>query len=101
MNEDTPSTSAARGGNPFLPIVLIALSLIIVLGQNLLTARAQKSALNQVLAQQKPAIEQSRQVAARFTKMMGDLLQLAQTDAEAKAIATKHGIAFTPGPAAR
>lgn len=95
MNENTQPTSTCCG-NPFLPIVLIAVSLIVVLGQNLLSVREQKSTLNQVVEQQKPAIEQSRQVQVHFKKMMMDLLQLAQTDAEAKAIATKYGITFTP-----
>ncbi|TAN39048.1 MAG: hypothetical protein EPN23_00620 [Verrucomicrobia bacterium] len=100
MNENTHPTSNCCG-NPFLPIVLLALTLILVLGQNLLTVRDQKSALNQVVDQQKPAIEQSRQASARFTKMMQDLWQLAQTDAEAKAIVAKHGIAFTSAPATK
>ena len=100
MNENTQPTTVACG-NPFLPIVLIALSLIVVLGQTLLTVREQKSALNQMIEQQKPAVEQSRQAAALFTKMIKDLLQLAQTDADAKAIATKHGISFKSAPAAK
>jgi len=97
MNETTQPTTATCG-NPFLPIVLLALSLIIVLGQNLLAVREQKAALNQMIDQQKPAIEQSRQVQARFQKMMMELLQLAQTDADAKTVAAKYGISYTPAP---
>ena len=82
--------------NLFWPFVLLAASLIVILGQNLLTVREQKANLTQVVEQQKPTLEQSRQVQMRFQKMMMDLLQLAQTDAEAKTIVTKYGIAITP-----
>jgi len=82
--------------NLFWPFVLLAASLIVILGQNLLTVREQKANLTQVVEQQKPTLEQSRQVQMRFQKMMVDLLQLAQTDAEAKTIVTKYGIAINP-----
>lgn len=93
MNEQIPVENKF---NPFLPIVLIAATLIIILGQNLLTVREQKTALKQQVDQQQPALEQSRQIQARFQKMMVDLLQLAQTDADAKTIVAKYGIAVTP-----
>ena len=95
MNEQIQTESKF---NPFWPIALIAASLIIILGQNLLTVREQKSALKQLVDQQAPVLDQSRQVQARFQKMMMDLLQLAQSDAEAKTIVTKYGIAVTPPP---
>ena len=82
--------------NLFWPFALLAASLIIVLGQNLWTVRDQKAALTNAIDQQRPALEQSRQVQVRFQKMMVDLLQMAQTDAEAKTIVTKYGIAITP-----
>jgi len=82
--------------NLFWPFALLAASLIVILGQNLLTVREQKANLTQVVEQQKPTLEQSRQVQMRFQKMMMDLLQLSQTDAEAKTIVTKYGIAITP-----
>ena len=84
--------------NPFWSIALIAISLICILGQNLLTVREQKATLTQMVEQQKPTLEQSRQVQIRFQKMMVDLLQLAQTDKEAQALVAKYGIAITPPP---
>ena len=97
---DTPQSTCTASGNPFWAIALIAISLIVILGQNLMTVRDQKTALSQMIEQQKPAMEQSRQVQVRFQKMMMDLLQLAQAgDKDAKDVITKYGIAFTPASA--
>jgi len=84
--------------NPFLPIALIGLSVIVILGQNFLQMREQQTALKQITDQQRPVVEQSRQVQMRFQKMMMDLLQLAQTDNDAKQIVTKYGIAVQTPP---
>jgi len=96
MNDQIQTEKPA---NPFLPIALVALSLICILGQNFLGMHDQQKALQQLKDQQTPTVEQSRQVQMRFQKMMMDLLQLAQTDNEAKQIVTKYGIAVQPPPA--
>jgi len=79
--------------NAFLPIVLIAVSLLIVWGRDLTIVRQQKTAIKQVIEQQVvPALAQSREAGAKFEKMVRELLQLAQTDDEARAIVVKYGI---------
>ncbi|MCX6997800.1 MAG: hypothetical protein NTV49_12110 [Kiritimatiellaeota bacterium] len=95
MNEITESSDKA-----FWPIALVALSLILVLGRDLYVSSKQKVMLKQIGIQQDQGVLQSRQVAANFEKMMRDLLQLAQTDTDAKAIVTKYGIKITEPPAA-
>ena len=96
MNEIRESSS----GKSFAAIALIGLSLAIVLGRDLYLTTKQKTALRQISAQQDQGVLQSRQVAANFEKMMRDLLELAKTDSEAKAIITKYGITVTQPPAA-
>ncbi len=84
--------------NPFLPIALVAVSVIVILGQNFLQMREQQTALQQIRDQQVPIVEQSRQVQMRFQKMMMDLLQLSQTDKDAQTIVAKYGIAVQAPP---
>ena len=93
MNDQIQTEKLA---NPFLPIVLIGLSLVCILGPNYWGMREQKTALENLKKQQVPVLDQSRQVQVRFQKMMMDLLQLAQTDKEAQALVTKYGIAVQP-----
>lgn len=85
-----------KSTNPFLPIVLVGISLICFLGPNYSALRDQQKALQGLKDQQLPIVDQSRQVQIRFQKMMMDLLQLAQTDKEAQAIVQKYGIAVQP-----
>ena len=94
MNEQIEPRS-----NAFLPIVLIAASLLVFLGRDLAITRQQKTELKQVVEQQAPALAQSREVGAKFEKMVRDLLQLAQTDEEARAIVAKYGISVNTAPA--
>ena len=93
-------TSESNGRTGW-PIVLIAASLLLVLGRDLLDNNRQQAALKLTVARQEEGVAKSRDVAKGFEKMMRDLLQLAQTDTEAKAIVAKYGIAVNAPPAAR
>jgi len=92
---------AASNHRIYGPVILIAASIIVLLGRDLLDATQQQAKLKQIIAQQEQGVIRSRQVAASFEKMMRDLLQMAQTDADAKAIIAKYGIAINPPPVVR
>jgi hypothetical protein len=93
MNDQIQTEKPA---NPFLPIALIAVGVIWFLGTNFGSLRDQQKALQGLKDQQAPIVEQSRQVHARFQKMMMDLLALSQTDKDAQTIVAKYGIAVQP-----
>jgi len=64
-------------------------------------ASSQRTLLESAITRQEPAVNQSNQVQQNLAKLAGDLLQAAQTDGTAKAIAAKYGIQATGGaPAA-
>jgi len=102
MNEDySPETGTLRGFkmDAFLPLVLLSLSLIVLLGWQVSNTSTQRSLLEGAILRQSPAIDQSTQVQANLAKLAGDLLQAAQTDPTAKAIAAKYGIQASGGAA--
>lgn len=90
MNDQTQNVKPA---NPFLPIALVAVSIICFLGPTAWDAKDIKSGLTSMRDQQAVTLQKSQPVLAGFQKMMMELLQLAQTDADAKAITAKYGIA--------
>jgi hypothetical protein len=98
---------APRGGFPmdaFVPLVLLSISFIVLLGWQVSNTTAQRTLLENAITRQEPAVTQSHQVQAGLAKLAEDLLQAAQTDDTAKAIAAKYiqhngGAAATPaGP---
>ena len=78
--------------SPFLPLCLMALSLIIILGWQLAAGIQQYLGSLQMVDQQAVLVNQAAQTESKLQSMMSDLLLLAKTDAEAQAIITKYRI---------
>ena len=82
-----------KPANPFLPIALIAISIISLIGPQTLEARKVKASMLDARSQMEKTLADSQPTMQRFDKMMRDLLLLAQTDADAKQLTVKYGIA--------
>ena len=74
----------------FFPLALLSLSLIVLLGWEVSNSSTQRSQLENAITRQGPSVDQSKQVQQVLAKLAGDLLQAAQTDPTAKAIAEKY-----------
>lgn len=79
----------ARTYSAFLPLSLIASAVIILFAWNLIIALNQNSTGVRIGAQQELQLAQARQAEVKLQAMMGDLIELAKSDRDAKAI-TKH-----------
>ena len=84
----------------FWPVMLVGLSLIAVLVWQLRAATQVKEHGAQMRDQQVKLVEQSRRIQVGLQKFARDLIEVAKTDDEAKAIVTKYGIAVTNSGAA-
>ena len=91
-------TQIEKPANPFLPIALVAVSIVCFLGPTACDASQIKTNLTAARDQQATGLAQSQPIMARFQKMMMELLALSQTDADAKQIVTKYGIAVQAPP---
>ena len=91
-------TQIEKPANPFLPIALVAVSIVCFLGPTAWDASQIKTNLTAARDQQATGLAQSQPIMARFQKMMMELLALSQTDADAKQIVTKYGIAVQAPP---
>lgn len=80
----------------FWPLVMVASSIIVILGWNLVMALQQRSDAARVHVQQEVLAAQATQAEARLKAMMDDLLELSKTDPEAVAIVKKYGIKYNP-----
>src|SRR5438132_2926580 len=101
MNDDMPSEPIVSTTDAFLPLVLLALSLIFVFIAQIVGVSAQRRAVNDArdrlendfrnsTPQHEQMIAQSRQVQARLQQLANDLLEVAKTgDPDAKAIVEK------------
>ena len=81
-----------KPANPFLPIALVALSIVCLLGPQTLEARKLKTSMADAKVQMEKTRKDAEPTRQRFDKMMRDLLVLGQTDADAKQLITKYGI---------
>ena len=81
---------------PFWPLCLMAVSLAMFLGWQVFMAVRQYIALQRVADQQTLLTGQAAQAETKLQAMTMDLLELAKTDAEAKAIVAKYKIKFNP-----
>ena len=86
---------------PFWPLCLLALSLAAFLGWQVMAAAQQYIDSLRLADQQALLSGQAAQAEGKLQAMMMDLLELARTDAGARAIVTKYGIRFNPGPSAQ
>jgi len=99
MSTENNSSSCCNSG--FIPLTLLAVSLLIVFIWQLSNISSQRVALQNLIQSQQQAVQQSRQVQAGLEKLVNDLLDLSQSgDEDAKAIVTKYGIARQGGTAA-
>lgn len=102
MNESTPRAAYSA----FVPVFLLSLAFIFLLTIQLVNASRQRSALRKaeqslLAVEQSRAgmVEQSRAVQADLERLASGLLELAQTDSEARALIEKYGIGRSPAPA--
>jgi hypothetical protein len=73
-------------------LVILSISFIVLLAWQVSNFSTQRKMLQTNIDSQQQAVAQSDQVQASLVKLASDLLQTAQTDDVAKAIATKYGI---------
>ncbi|MEI7899246.1 MAG: hypothetical protein WCK89_03270 [bacterium] len=78
--------------SPFLPLCLLAVSLNIILGWQVTAGVQQYLGSLRLVDQQSVLANQAAQAESKLQGMMTDLLQLAKTDSEARAIVTKYRI---------
>ena len=92
---DYPPKSTARPlplRSAFGPFFLVALSVITVLGWQVLIAYQGRQQGQRLQEQKTKLVEQSRTVQTRLQKFLHDLIDLSATDQDAKAIVTKFDI---------
>lgn len=78
--------------NPFLPIVLLALSVLFALIWQLTAIKNQRNELQNAITRLQEPAKQSQQVQGSLQKLVTELLELSKTDSQAKAIVDKYGI---------
>lgn len=78
--------------NPFLPILLLILSVAVVLIWQVNNIAQQRSALQIGIGQLQEPTRQSQQFQGNLQRFLTDLLELAKTDPQAKAVVDKYGI---------
>ena len=92
---DNQQPSTAIGdilSSAFLPLLLLSLSLLSLLIWQLTNLSSQRSNLQATLQRQTEYVLQSRQVQSSLQKIAVELIELAKTDAAAKAVVDKYGI---------
>jgi hypothetical protein len=82
--------------SPFWPLCIMAASVAIFLGWQVVAAGQQYIALVRLGDQQTALSGQATQAEGKLQAMVMDLLGLSKTNAAALAIVNKHGIKFTP-----
>lgn len=84
---------------PFWPLCMIALSLTVFFGWQVTVAVRQYVDLLRLQDRQAELSVQAAQAEGKLQAVMIDLLKLAKTDSDAKAIVNKYGIKFNPAAA--
>ena len=82
---------------PFWPLFLLALSLVLFLGWQVMGAMRQRSTLLRMQGQQEILAAQAAEAENRLQPLLMDLVNLARTDADAKAIVAKYRINIAGG----
>lgn len=78
--------------NPFLPILLVAASIALLLVWQVKNISQQRTGLQSAIFQMQEPAKQSQQVQGSLQKLVVGLLDLAQSDQQAKAVVDKYGI---------
>jgi hypothetical protein len=102
MNTETNSSCCKTSG--FIPLVLVAASIILILAAQLNGLMNQRKNIQTAVQNQQAsvqnALQQSRLIQAGLEKVVSDVLELAQDgDPDAKAIIAKYGISRQGAPA--
>lgn len=100
MNSDSRHSHSIIRPDAFLPLALLSISLILIFIWQLSTISSQRSAFQSTIQRQEELVSQSHKVQEGLEKLVNDLLDLAQTDEESKAIVQKYGIARNANPQA-
>ena len=93
-----PLEKVAPVHSAFWPIALLAISLIVLIGWDLGVAATAHSNGVQLRDQQVKIVEQAKKVQTDLEKLARDLIEVAGSDAEAKAIVTKYNISVNAPP---
>jgi hypothetical protein len=100
-NDLESSQPFARRHTGFVPLVLIALSFIIILAWELYVGNQARTNGLRLREQQSKLVDQSKQIQLGLEKIARDLIDVASTDNDAKALVTKYNININnPAPAA-
>ena len=97
---------SAQALSAFLPLSLLALSLMIVLGWQVSNSNSQRNLLQQGITNREPVLQQARQAQAGLQKLVVDLIDASKDDNDAIAIIAKYNVQIagkpvvTAGPAA-
>ena len=83
----------------FLPVLLLALSLLLFFIFQINNVTEQRTALKTAIDRQDQVVKQSRQIQDLLKNVALDLLNAAKTDDNAKQIVTKYNIQQQPPPA--
>ncbi len=92
--QPTPNPELSKAYSPFWPILILAVSLIAVLGWNTIISIQQWSEGYRLTVQQEVALNQGVQAEENLKAMMADLVLLSQRDDAAKTIIKKYNITF-------
>jgi preprotein translocase subunit YajC len=76
----------------FIPLVILAISMIVLLGWQVSMTSSQRTTLENGLTRGEAAVTQAQQVTATVSKLATDLLEAAQTDDTAAQIVKKYNI---------
>ena len=91
--QDASESSQCKGA--FLPLVLVAISLALILIFQVSMQLPQRDLLRKFIQQNGKGVEQSLQVQASLQKLVTDLFAAASDDKDAQAIIAKYGIQMT------
>ena len=106
MDESSPSFSATAETpgsryNGFIPLLLVCASVLVILTWELIVAGQMRSNARNLHDQQAKMVEQSTKVQGSVEKLARDLIELAKTDDDAKALVAKYAISVAaPAPGA-
>lgn len=93
MNDSSP-----RGA--FLPLALLSASLLIILSWQIFLSLQTRTNARAQFEQRKQLVEQSTKLQGGLETLVNDLLTLAETDKDAKAVVDKYQIRRNTPPAA-
>jgi len=99
MNTELEFEQQSQKMSCFLPLTLLAVSLLAILFFQVSLLISQKSLLNNAIEQGKPGVQQSQQVQAGLSNLLQDVMAAAQNDKDAQAIIDKYGIRPVAGAA--